>query len=146
MTALHSPFLLLIFRYMHEVTAIRLDLWLWAARFYRTRSLAKQAVDTGKVDVDGQRAKPARIVRVGDEMRVVRGDEVFEIEVLALSDQRGPASVAQTLYAESDESKARRLETIASLRAGRAGYQPPNTKPDKRARRLIRALGDIDAS
>ena len=131
---------------MHDATAIRLDLWLWAARFYRTRSLAKQAVDTGKVDVGGQRAKPARAVRIGDAMRIVRGDEVFEIEVLALSDQRGPASVAKLLYAESDESKARRLETLASLRAGRAGYQPPNTKPDKRARRLIRALGDIDAS
>lgn len=129
-----------------DVTAIRLDLWLWAARFYRTRTLAKQAVDTGKVDVGGQRAKPARTVRVGDAMRIVRGDETFEIEVLALSDQRGPASVAQTLYAESEESKARRLETIASLRAGRAGYQPPHGKPDKRARRLIRALGDIDAS
>lgn len=131
---------------MHDATAIRLDLWLWAARFYRTRCLAKQAVDTGKVDVGGQRAKPARAVRIGDAMRIVRGDEVFEIEVLALSDQRGPASVAKLLYAESDESKARRLETLASLRAGRAGYQPPNTKPDKRARRLIRALGDIDAS
>lgn len=131
---------------MQDVTAIRLDLWLWAARFYRTRALAKQAVDTGKVDVGGQRAKPARTVRVGDAMRIVRGDETFEIEVLALSDQRGPASVAQTLYAESDESKAQRLETIASLRAGRAGYQPPHGKPDKRARRLIRALGDIDAS
>ena len=131
---------------MHDATAIRLDLWLWAARFYRTRSLAKQAVDTGKVDVGGQRAKPARAVRIGDAMRIVRGDEVVEIEVLALSDQRGPASVAKLLYAESDESKARRLETLASLRAGRAGYQPPNTKPDKRARRLIRALGDIDAS
>lgn len=129
-----------------DVTAIRLDLWLWAARFYRTRTLAKQAVDTGKVDVGGQRAKPARTVRVGDGMRIVRGDETFEIEVLALSDQRGPASIAQTLYAESDESKARRLETIASLRAGRAGYQPPHGKPDKRARRLIRALGDIDSS
>ena len=129
-----------------DVTAIRLDLWLWAARFYRTRTLAKQAVDTGKVDVGGQRAKPARTVRVGDAMRIVRGDEIFEVFVAGLSDQRGPASVAQTLYAESDESKARRLETIASLRAGRAGYQPPHGKPDKRARRLIRALGDIDAS
>jgi ribosome-associated heat shock protein Hsp15 len=134
------------FRRMHEATTIRLDLWLWAARFYRTRSLAKQAVDNGKVDVGGQRAKPSRTVRVGDAMRIARGDEIFEIEVLVLSDQRGPASVACLLYAESEASKARRLETIASLRAGRAGYQPPNSKPDKRARRLIRALGDIDAS
>ena len=125
---------------------VRLDLWLWAARFFRTRSLAKHAIETGKVEVDGQRAKASRGVRAGDALRIVRGDEVFEIAVLALSDQRGPASIAQTLYAESDASKARRAETLATLRAARAGYQPPEGKPDKRARRLIRALGDIDAT
>lgn len=124
---------------------VRLDLWLWAARFFRTRSLAKQAIDTGKVEVGGQRAKASRSVRIGDALRVARGDELFEIEVLGLSDQRGPASVAQALYAESEASKARRAETLAALRAARAGYQPPESKPDKRARRLIRALGDIDA-
>jgi ribosome-associated heat shock protein Hsp15 len=125
--------------------SVRLDLWLWAARFFRTRSLAKQAVETGKVEVDGQRAKASRSLRIGDALKVTRGDEAFEIEVRGLSDQRGPASVAQTLYAESDASKARRAETLATLRAARAGYQPPEGKPDKRARRLIRALGDIDA-
>ncbi|MFD0727413.1 RNA-binding S4 domain-containing protein [Lysobacter brunescens] len=125
--------------------AVRLDLWLWAARFFRTRSLAKQAIDTGKVEVGGQRAKASRSVRIGDALRVARGDELFEIEVRGLSDQRGPASVAQALYAESEASKTRRAETLASLRAARAGYQPPESKPDKRARRLIRALGDIDA-
>jgi ribosome-associated heat shock protein Hsp15 len=124
---------------------VRLDLWLWAARFYKTRSLAKQAIETGKVDVGGQRAKPSRTVRVGDAMRIARGDETFEIEVAGLSDQRGPAKVAQALYVESEASKARRLETLETLRAARAGYQPPETKPDKRARKLIRALGDIDA-
>ncbi len=123
----------------------RLDLWLWAARFYKTRSLAKQAIETGKVDVNGQRAKPSRGVRVGDAMRVTRGDEVFEIAVAGLSDQRGPASVAQTLYLESEASKARRAEVIAVARASRTGYRAPESKPDKRARRLIRALGDIDA-
>lgn len=127
------------------VDSVRLDLWLWAARFFRTRSLAKQAIETGKVEVDGQRAKASRSVRVGDALKVTRGDETFEIEVLGLSDQRGPANVAQTLYVETDASKARRAETLASLRAARAGYQPPEGKPDKRARRLIRALGDIDA-
>ncbi len=124
---------------------IRLDLWLWAARFYKTRSIAKQAIDTGKVDVNGQRVKPSRGVRVGDAMRVMRGDEVFEIAVAGLSDQRGPASVAQTLYVESEESKTRRAEVIAVARASRTGYRAPESKPDKRARRLIRALGDIDA-
>ncbi len=132
---------------MHsEIATVRLDLWLWAARFFRTRSLAKQAIETGKIEIDGQRAKASRAVRAGDALRIVRGDEIFEIEVRALSDDRGPARIAQTLYAESEASKARRAETLAALRAARAGYQPPGTKPDKRARRLIRALGDIDAS
>ncbi|TDK32805.1 RNA-binding S4 domain-containing protein [Luteimonas terrae] len=125
---------------------VRLDLWLWAARFFKTRSLAKQAIETGKVDVGGQRAKPARTVRIGDALRVVRGDEVFEIAVAGLSDTRGPASVAQTLYSESDASREARLARIAQARAQRAGYQAPEQRPDKRARRLIRALGDIDAS
>lgn len=124
---------------------VRLDLWLWAARFFRTRSLAKQAVETGKVDVGGQRAKPARVVRVGDAMRIARGEEVFEITVAALSDDRGPAPVARTLYAESEASRAAREARVAELRAGRAGYRPPEQRPDKKARRLIRALGDIDA-
>lgn len=131
---------------MNETPAsVRLDLWLWAARFYKTRSLAKQAVETGKVEVGGQRAKAARGVRVGDALRIVRGEEAFEITVQGLSDQRGPASVAQGLYLESEASRARRIEALAAARAARAGYTPPEGKPDKRARRLIRALGDIDA-
>ncbi|WP_407352220.1 RNA-binding S4 domain-containing protein [Luteimonas sp. R10] len=126
--------------------SVRLDLWLWAARFFRTRSLAKQAVETGKVDVGGQRAKPARGVRVGDRLRIVRAEEIFEVEVLGLSASRGPAKVARTLYLESGDSRRARETRLAELRAARAGYQPPEGKPDKRARRLIRALGDIDAT
>ena len=126
--------------------SVRLDLWLWAARFFRSRALAKQAVETGKVEVGGQRAKPARAVRVGDALRVVRGEEVFEIEVAGLSDTRGPARVAQALYVESEPSREARIERLARLRAERAGYRPPEQRPDKRARRPIRALGDIDAS
>lgn len=124
---------------------VRIDLWLWAARFFRTRSLAKQAVDTGKVDVDGARPKPSRALRVGDALRIERAGETFEVTVLALSDVRGPASAARLLYAEPDESKARRAELRAQRAAERNGYQAPEGKPDKRARRLIRALGDIDA-
>ena len=123
---------------------VRLDLWLWAARFYKTRSLAKDAIETGKVEVDGQRAKPSRVVRVGDAMRITRGQELFEVEVRALSDRRGAASIAQALYAESEASRARREAERAARAAERAGYSAPETKPDKRARRLIRALGDID--
>jgi ribosome-associated heat shock protein Hsp15 len=126
--------------------AVRLDIWLWAARFFRTRSLAKQAVETGKVEVGGQRAKPSRSVRVGDALRVTRGDEVFGIEVRGVSENRGAASVAQALYSESEASRIAREAKRAELRAARAGYRPPQGKPDKRARRLIRALGDIDAS
>jgi len=126
--------------------AVRLDLWLWAARFYKTRSLAKQAIDTGKVEIGGQRAKPSRSVRVGDALAIVRGEETFRVEVTGLSDTRGPAKTAQGLYRESEESKAAREARRAEARAARAGYQPPETKPDKRARRLIRALGDIDAA
>jgi ribosome-associated heat shock protein Hsp15 len=125
---------------------VRLDLWLWAARFFRTRSLAKQAIETGKVEVDGQRAKAARNVRVGDAMKVVRGEETFVIEVAAISAKRGSAAIARTLYRESDESRSARETRRAELAAARAGYQAPQTKPDKRARKLIRALGDIDAS
>jgi len=127
-------------------SGVRLDLWLWAARFFRTRSLAKQAIETGKVEVDGQRAKAAHGVRLGDAMKIVRGEETFVIEVAAISAKRGSATVARTLYLESEESRLARETRRAELAAARAGYQPPQTKPDKRARKLIRALGDIDAS
>ena len=126
-------------------TTVRLDLWLWAARFFKTRSLAKQAVETGKVEVGGQRAKAARGVRVGDSLKVTRGDEHFEISVLGLSDNRGPAAVARTLYEESEASRLERERVRAVRAAERTGYHAPDTKPDKRARRLIRALGDIDS-
>lgn len=125
---------------------VRLDLWLWAARFYKTRTLAKHAIETGKVEVGGQRAKASRAVRVGDALKVARAEEVFEVEVLTLSDTRGPAAVAQSLYRESEASRARREEARALRIAERTGYRAPETKPDKRARRLIRALGDIDAT
>lgn len=128
------------------VPAVRLDLWLWAARFFKTRSLAKQAIETGKIEIGGQRAKPSRGVHAGDALAIVRGEETFHVEVLALSDVRGPAKVAQALYRESEASKAAREIKRAEASAARAGYQPPETKPDKRARRLIRALGDIDAA
>lgn len=124
---------------------VRLDLWLWAARFFKTRSVAKQAIETGKIDVAGQRAKAARPLRLGDAVRVTRGDEVFEVEVLALSGKRGSASAAQALYRESDASRAQREQLRALRMAERTGYRAPEHKPDKRARRLIRALGDIDA-
>jgi len=133
----------------HAATApqpgVRIDLWLWAARFFKTRSLAKQAIETGKVEVGGQRAKASRQVHVGDALMVVRGEERFELTVRGLGDKRGPASVAQTLYEESIESRDRRAAERATRALDLTDSPTPETKPDKRARRLIRALGDIDA-
>ena len=84
-------------------------------------------------------------MRVGDALRIARGEESFEVEVRGLSDTRGPATVAQQLYEESEASRERRAAMRAERAAACAGYRAPETKPDKRARRLIRALGDIDA-
>lgn len=128
------------------LASVRLDVWLWAARFFRTRSLAKQAVETGKIAVAGQRPKSSRAVRIGEQLSIERGDDQYEVQVLGLSELRGPAPVAQQLYVESDASKARRAEKQAQRIAMRDGFQPPEHRPDKRARRLIRALGDIDAA
>ncbi|MGH8063198.1 MAG: RNA-binding S4 domain-containing protein [Pseudoxanthomonas sp.] len=124
---------------------VRLDVWLWAARFFKTRALAKSAIETGKIDVAGQRAKPARQVRIGDALRIVRGEEAFQVEVLALSSKRGPVGVAITLYREDEASRLLREQLRAQRVAERSGYRAPEHKPDKRARRLIQALGDIDA-
>ena len=127
------------------IPSVRLDLWLWAARFYKTRSLAKQAIESGRVEVDGQSAKASRGLKSGEKLSVRRGDEFFEIEVLALSSKRGSATIARTLYVESPESIARRAAEVEKRRLEATGYRPPLSKPDKRARRLIQALGDLDA-
>ena len=128
-----------------ELEQTRLDVWLWAARFFKTRALAKIAVETGKVDVGGQRAKPARQVRIGDALQIVRGEETFQVRVASLSSKRGSASVASALYHEDEVSRALREQQRAQRAAERSGYRAPEHKPDKRARRLIQALGDLDA-
>jgi ribosome-associated heat shock protein Hsp15 len=124
---------------------VRLDVWLWAARFFKTRPLAKDAIGGGKVEVNGARGKPAREVKIGDRLRIQRGEERFEVEVAALATRRGPAAAAQLLYRETEASRAAREEAATQRRLTAAGEGRPRTKPDKRARRLIRALGDIDA-
>lgn len=127
-------------------SGVRLDVWLWAARFFRTRSLAKQAIERGKVGAEGgAAAKASKLVRPGEVLIVQRGDERFELRVLAIASVRGPAAVAQALYAETDTGRARRESEASRRRESRTGYQAPESRPDKRARRLIRALGDIDA-
>jgi len=122
----------------------RIDLWLWAARFYKTRALAKYAIETGKVEMAGQAVKASRLVKIRDQLRITRSNELYEIEVLSISEKRGSASVAQTLYLESESSRLKRESERERRKMENAGYQAPPTKPDKRARRLINALGDLD--
>jgi len=124
---------------------VRLDQWLWAARWFKTRALAKRAVEIGKVSVNGEHRKPSYLVRIDERLQIERAGEHFEVRVLALSDTRGPFAAASQLYHESADSIARREAERMTRRAQYAGYQPPESKPDKRARRLIRALGDLDA-
>lgn len=124
---------------------VRLDQWLWAARFFKTRALAKKAIEGGKVELNQGAGKPAKAVHIGDRLDIVRGEERFEIEVVGVRGQRGPAAAAQALYRESEASRAARAEAAERRRLERTGYAKPPTKPDKRARRLIIALGDIDA-
>ncbi len=124
---------------------VRADIWLWAARFYKTRSLAKQMLVGGKVQIAGQAIKPSRMLRTGDVLTVNRANELYEITVMALSEMRGPAVKAQALYREEEASKLKRENEREMKRLANAGYKAPLTKPDKRARRLIQALGDLDA-
>ncbi len=131
---------------MAEVESVRIDAWLWAARFFKTRALAKQAVERGRVAIDGAACKPSQGLKVGEVLRITRGGEIFEVEVTRLAHKRGSTTLAQSLYRESEASVAARNDAREQRRAERAGYQPPPKRPDKRARRLIRALGDFDAS
>ncbi|MEN8141665.1 MAG: RNA-binding S4 domain-containing protein [Thermodesulfobacteriota bacterium] len=118
---------------------VRIDRWLWAARFFKTRSLAAKQVSGGKVHIHGQRVKPARGVVVGDEIRINRFGEEFTVTVLALADKRGPASVARTLYEESPESQAAREAGREERRLQRLAAPPaPDKRPGKRDRRRIR--------
>jgi ribosome-associated heat shock protein Hsp15 len=128
-----------------EQAGVRADSWLWAARFFKTRSLARQAIEHGQVEINDASCKPSRPVHVGDRLHIRRGEESFVIEVLGLSGKRGSAAVAQALYRESEASRSAREAAREQRRAEHAGYQAPAGRPDKRARRLIRALGDIDS-
>jgi ribosome-associated heat shock protein Hsp15 len=119
----------------HDET-VRADLWLWAARFFKTRRLSREAIDGGKVEHNDGPCKPSRAVRCGDVLRITRGEERFEIQVLDVSAKRGPASEAQQLYRESEAS----IEARAQARENRrlTGPDGPGRRPDKQARRLLR--------
>jgi len=120
---------------------VRADVWLWAARFFKTPSLAQQAIDGGKIDLNDGACKPAKVVHVGDVFRISRGEERLEVEVLGLSERRGPAPVAQALYRESESSMAARAAAQAQRKL--VGAMAPPGRPDKQARRELRRLKDF---
>jgi len=117
--------------------SIRIDKWLWAARFFKTRALASKACDLGRILSNGHEAKPSREVRAGDHLEVKNEGGDFQIEVLALSQMRGPAAVAQTLYRESEASKEARAKAAAERKAMQQFAPLPECRPSKRDRRRI---------
>ena len=119
---------------------VRIDKWLWAARFFKTRALASDACDIGRIESNGHRAKPARDVRLGDKLRVTNEAGVFEIEVLQITEVRGPASVAQGLYRESAESRAAREKVAEERKQMLEAGGMTEGRPSKRDRRDINKL------
>ena len=119
------------------MTSVRIDKWLWAARFFKTRSLASRACELGRIQSNGQPAKAAREVRIGDMLRVTNDGGEFEVEVLQLSEVRGPASVARTFYRETEASQVLRQKVAAEHKALRQFEELPAGRPSKRDRRRI---------
>ncbi|HET9790637.1 MAG TPA: RNA-binding S4 domain-containing protein [Candidatus Angelobacter sp.] len=119
------------------MTSVRIDKWLWAARFFKTRSLATRACELGRIQSNGQPAKPAREVKIGDMLRITNDGGDFQVEVLQLSEVRGPAAVAQTLYRETEASREARLKAAAERKAAMQFEPMPTGRPSKRDRRRI---------
>ena len=124
--------------------SMRIDKWLWAARFFKTRALASKACDLGRIHCNGVQAKPAREVHAGDMLQIRNEGGEFQVEVLELSQMRGPAAVAQTLYRETEASRAARIK-LAEERKAMQQYAPlPERRPTKRdRRRIIRFRGGM---
>jgi ribosome-associated heat shock protein Hsp15 len=120
--------------------AVRIDKWLWAARFFKTRSLAARACDLGRVESNGNQAKPARELRVGDQLQIKNDGGDFHVEVLALSEIRGPAAIAQTLYRETEASRELRVKLAEERKAMMQSGDLREGKPSKRDRREIGRL------
>lgn len=127
---------------LSETEVLRVDVWLWAARFFKTRSLARQAIDAGHVEVNDAACKPARALHVGDRLRIGRAQERLEVSVLALSARRGPAGDAQRLYRETDASRVAREVSREQRRLSGAAFDHPPGRPDKQARRQLRKIKD----
>ncbi len=119
---------------------VRLDKWLWAARFFKTRGLAAEAVNGGRVHHNGNRVKAARTVNAGDRLRITIGTDEYQITVLAVVERRGPAAAARLCYEEAAESVRKREEARELRRLAGSGFTPPEGKPGKRDRRKIRSF------
>ena len=124
---------------LQMLTKVRVDKWLWAARFFKTRSLAKAAIEGGKVQLAGQRVKVAREISVGDQLRIRQGYDERDVTVIALSDQRGPAKIAQTLYEETQASIDRR-QRAAEARKAAGAMARPTQRPGKHERKALEKL------
>jgi len=129
-----------------EPTKLRVDKWLWAARFFKTRSLAKAAIEGGKVQIAGQRIKVSREVSVGECLRIRQGWDERDVEVLRLSDQRRGAPEAQRLYRETQDSIDRRQQSAQARKLAGGMIERPARRPDKRARRQIHRFRDWDGA
>ena len=128
---------------MNEVLAIekvRIDRWLWAARFYKTRSLAKTAIESGKIAVNDQRTKASKEISIDDQLSIRRGESTQIIIVRCLADKRGSAKIAQALYEETEQSRLEREIIAEKRKIARAGYTSPDNKPSKKDRRKITEL------
>jgi ribosome-associated heat shock protein Hsp15 len=123
---------------MSNMENVRIDKWLWAARFFKTRSLAAQAASGGHVALNGNKVKPARVVQVGDMLEIRQGFFEYTVRILALSEHRGPAVVARTLYEETEASQAKREQVQAERKALNLHGNQTDHRPDKHERRKIR--------
>ena len=116
---------------------VRLDKWLWAARFFKTRAMATEAINGGHVHLNGARPKPSRNLSVGDELAIQKGQDSFEITVLLLADKRGPASIARELYEEDEQGRLKRVQLAEQRRLEAAANPHQQRRPDKKGRRQI---------
>lgn len=127
-----------------EEYKVRLDLWLWAARFYKTRALAKEAINKGQVDCNKDRAKASKLISVGDSLIIHKPPYEYQIKVLSLSSTRGPYSVAKLLYEETTQSLEQRAKVAELQKISHQSFKPPPQKPDKHDRRLLRKFREKD--
>lgn len=119
------------------MTGVRMDIWLWAARFFKTRALAKRACELGRIKANNEAAKAARNVRIGDMLQIVNDSGDYQVEVLLLSEVRGPAPVAHTLYRETEASVEARKKAAEERKLMRSFAPSPERRPSKRDRRKI---------